>query len=181
MDKDHALSTLLNEALKLAAFEGWSDGMMQNARKQAGMSESEYIRACPGGPTDLIRFWVESADKAMEVFAQKANLPELKVRERIRQLILFRLEYFSEHREAMRKACATLAMPWNTMVSLELLKQSSDHIWRLAGDQSNDYNWYTKRLLLSGVYICHDGWIIHWPDHQKSKLAPPVYCLAIKS
>lgn len=27
-----------------------------------------------------------------------------------------------------------------------------DGIWRAAGDTSTDYNWYTKRALLAGVY-----------------------------
>ena len=29
---------------------------------------------------------------------------------------------------------------------------TADHIWRALGDTSEDYNWYTKRATLSGVY-----------------------------
>ena len=152
MDKDQALSTLLAEALTLAAFEGWGESMMKNACEQAAISESEYIRACPNGPIDLIRFWMNSTDEAMETFAKEADLDTLKVRERIKQLILFRLEHFSRHREAVRKACFTLALPWNAATNIELLGQTIGRMWRLAGDTSNDYNWHTKRLLLSGIY-----------------------------
>ena len=34
-----------------------------------------------------------------------------------------------------------------------------DAMWRAAGDQSNDFNYYTKRGLLAGVY---SATLLHW-------------------
>ena len=43
-------------------------------------------------------------------------------------------------------------LPWNAGLNIKILSQTVDKIWHLAGDNSHDYNWYTKRTLLAGVY-----------------------------
>ena len=55
------------------------------------------------------------------------------------------------HREAVRRAIAFYAMPWNAAAGLSALYATVDAMWKCAGDTSTDYNFYTKRLLLSGV------------------------------
>ena len=39
----------------------------------------------------------------------------------------------------------------NIFVPIQLYK-SIDQIWFIAGDTSTDFNFYTKRLILSGIY-----------------------------
>ena len=41
------------------------------------------------------------------------RIAAMKIRERIRDLVLFRLEAMAPHREALRRALAILAMPQN--------------------------------------------------------------------
>jgi ubiquinone biosynthesis protein COQ9 len=36
---------------------------------------------------------------------------------------------------------------------LKALAKTADAIWRAAGDRSTDFNWYTKRALVSAVYV----------------------------
>lgn len=153
MDKPLATATILQQALPLAAFDGWCDAMFKQAYKNANISESEAIRACPRGVMDLLDCWALEADAAVAEFAARENLSELKIRQRIKQLILFRLNYVSKDREALRRACALLALPWHIAENFRMLHRTVDRMWLLAGDTSNDYNWYSKRLLLSGVYI----------------------------
>jgi len=40
----------------------------------------------------------------------------------------------------------------NIPASISELAKLSDEIWYLAGDESADTSWYTKRTMLSGVY-----------------------------
>ena len=40
----------------------------------------------------------------------------------------------------------------NNLTGLKLIWETSDIIWKIAGDTSNDINWYTKRTTLSAVY-----------------------------
>jgi ubiquinone biosynthesis protein COQ9 len=45
-----------------------------------------------------------------------------------------------------------MAMPQNMPNTMQQLGELVDEMWFLAGDKSTDLNWYTKRMLLSGVY-----------------------------
>jgi ubiquinone biosynthesis protein COQ9 len=85
----------------------------------------------------------------------------MKVRDRIRSMIWFRLELMAPAREAVRKALAILAMPQNVPLALRTGWRSADLMWRLAGDTATDYNHYTKRLTLSGVYA---STLLAWLD-----------------
>jgi len=48
---------------------------------------------------------------------------------------------------------ALLGSPQNIPTSFTNLSELIDEIWFQCGDQTNDYSWYTKRALLTGVYI----------------------------
>jgi ubiquinone biosynthesis protein COQ9 len=63
-----------------------------------------------------------------------------------------RLEQLAPHREAVRRALSYLALPQNAALGAKCLYRTVDAIWYAAGDTATDYNFYTKRLLLAGVY-----------------------------
>jgi len=52
----------------------------------------------------------------------------------------------------MRRAFAILAMPGNALTGARLAWRSVDRIWRVAGDTATDFNHYSKRAILAGVY-----------------------------
>ena len=43
-------------------------------------------------------------------------------------------------------------MPQNALAGARLAWRSADRIWRLAGDTATDFNHYSKRTILIGVY-----------------------------
>jgi ubiquinone biosynthesis protein COQ9 len=45
-----------------------------------------------------------------------------------------------------------LALPQNVARAARLGWRAADHIWRAAGDTAVDYNHYTKRTLVAGIY-----------------------------
>ena len=46
-----------------------------------------------------------------------------------------------------------MALPQNVAGSASALAKLVDEIWYLVGDRSMDFSYYTKRGLLSGVYV----------------------------
>jgi len=80
------------------------------------------------------------------------DLAGMKVRERITTAVLTRLEILKPHKEAARRAAAFLMMPANAALGMKLVYQTVDAMWRAAGDTSTDFNFYTKRAILAGVY-----------------------------
>ena len=66
--------------------------------------------------------------------------------------IRHRFETNLGNREAIRAAVTFLLMPQNAGLAAKLLYRTIDAIWYAIGDRSTDFNFYTKRGLLAGVY-----------------------------
>lgn len=152
MDKTETLNRIIEHALPNVPFDGWSDTTIEAAARQAGINLGELIRATPGGIIQIIDQWMLNTDHELHLFAMANNLSALKIRERIAALVMYRLEILLPHREAVRRTVSYLLLPWNLHQNLKLLHRTVDLMWQLAGDTSTDYNWYTKRILLAGVY-----------------------------
>src|SRR4029079_11361060 len=110
----------------------------------AGVNTDVARLAFPGGPMDMIAAWIDSTDARMQAAFADGHLTALKIRDRIRTLLLFRLDAVAGQEEALRRALAIQAMPQNLVRTLKLGWSSADLMWRLAGDTATDYNHYTK-------------------------------------
>lgn len=144
-----ALAPAVAEA---AIFDGWGDEAVATAAFAEGIDPAVAAFAFQGGPMEMIAAWVARIDADMAAALPQPLLASLPVRERIRQLVQFRLDAISGSREALRRALAIMALPQNLVRATSLGWSSADAMWRLAGDVATDYNHYTKRLTLAGIY-----------------------------
>jgi ubiquinone biosynthesis protein COQ9 len=135
-----------------AVFDGWTAAAVNSAATQLGIDPAQARLAFPKDPAHMVEAWIEGVDAAMVERFTPEVVAAMKVRDRIRSMILYRIEVTTPAREAVRKALAILAMPQNLALGLRTGWRSADLMWRLAGDTATDYNHYTKRLTLSGVY-----------------------------
>lgn len=144
-----ALGPALAEA---AVWDGWSDAAVRSAAASRGIDADAAVFAFQGGPMVQIAAWIGSIDTAMAAALPAETLAAMKIRERIRTLVQFRLDGIAPHKEALRRALAIMAMPQNAPRALRLGWHSADAMWRLAGDTATDYNHYTKRMTLGTLY-----------------------------
>lgn len=135
-----------------AIFDGWSDAAVIAAARGIGVDPDVARLAYPGGAMDMISAWIETIDAAMADDLPQSVLDEMPIRERIRRLVQYRLDAIMGLEEALRRALAIMAMPQNVASSLKTGWRSADIMWRLAGDVATDYNHYTKRTILAGIY-----------------------------
>ncbi|MEW4448813.1 COQ9 family protein [Qipengyuania sp. JC766] len=135
-----------------AVFDGWTDIAVTTAAEMSGVDPDVARLAYKGGPMEMIVAWVDSVDAAMAAELPKEKLAEMKIRDRIRTLVLFRLDAIAGQEEALRRATAIMAMPQNAPRALKVGWNSADRMWRLAGDTATDYNHYTKRAILASIY-----------------------------
>ena len=152
MDIETTRRRLLDATLPHVPFDGWTGTALQRAAADLGLDAATAVNAFPGGAAELIAFHSAEADRRMLDALQPMDLPAMRVRDRVAAAVRLRLEQNAEHREAIRRALAFLALPQNGPLALKCLYRTVDAIWYAAGDTSTDYNFYTKRLLLSGVY-----------------------------
>jgi len=135
-----------------AAFDGWSTAALAMTAAELGVPAERARLAFPGGQAQMIDAWFDAIDKAMLLAFPPERIAAMKIRARIQELVLFRLEAMRPHREALRRALAILAMPRNLPDGARLAWRSADRIWRVAGDTATDLNHYSKRAILVGVY-----------------------------
>ena len=100
----------------------------------------------------MIDAWFAHVDRAMAVALPPERIAAMKIRDRIRALVLARLEAVAPYREALRRAFAILARPQHVAHGAKLGWRAADAMWRLAGDRATDFSHYSKRATLAALY-----------------------------
>lgn len=154
----HKLPTLLDAFLDNAPFNGLSNAALKAAAKEIGINQGELEIIAPDYAISIIDYWFSKADEAMvhELSIRKG----LKIREKATLAVRVRLEYFSLHKEALRRAIVQLALPHNAPRSLAIGYRMADAAWRAFGDTSTDFNYYTKRTMLLGVDVATSAFFL---------------------
>lgn len=152
MTLDELRAALAPHLAPNAAFDGWSAKAVDAAADAVGADRDVARLAVPGTAIDMIDLWFAEIDRRMAQALPPETLGPMKIRAKITALVEARLDALAPHREALRRAVAILAMPQNAARAARLGWRSADAMWRLAGDTATDYNHYTKRAMLAGIY-----------------------------
>ena len=136
----------LAQALPKLTEQGWREDVLPK----------DFRLVFPGGLLELADFFCAQGDARLKPL--KARIP---VHEKIAQLVRRRLK--SEDPQVVRPTVAFLAARGH----VRPLWGTCDVIWRCAGDRSTDMNFYTKRLVLMGVFCAT---LLFWlEDSSKNK------------
>ena len=146
-----------------AAFDGWTHKAVDSATEQLGVDPAQARLAFPKQPAEMVDAYIQGVDAAMAAHFTTERIAAMRVRDRIRAMVWFRLETMAPAREAVRTGLSILAMPQNLAMAAKIGWRSADLMWRIAGDTATDYNHYSKRLILSGVY---GSTLLAWLDDQ---------------
>lgn len=154
MKNDHLeISRLRGELLAAirphVPFDGWSQTSFLAAVADLGADPGLARVVCPRGAIDLAVEYHRAADRALLDALAARDLAGLRFREKVALAVKLRLELVEP--ELVRRASSAFALPQNAATGAKLVWETADVIWRALGDTSEDYNWYSKRLTLSGV------------------------------
>lgn len=152
MTLDELRAALAPRIAPNAVFDGWSDKALAMAAAELGVPAPRAHLCFPGGAPEMIDAWFDAIDRATAAAFPLERIEATKIRERISELVMFRLELVQPHKEALRRALAILAQPQNLALGARLAWRAADRMWRIAGDRATDFNHYSKRALLMGVY-----------------------------
>jgi ubiquinone biosynthesis protein COQ9 len=154
---------LIEAVLPDVPFDGWSSSAIDAAARRAGLAPSEVAALFPGGVRDVVAGFSHWADDRMLAALDEKTLAAMKVRDRVGTAVRARLALLEPHREAVRRALSVLALPQNMPLGMKLLYDTVNAIWYAAGDTASDFNFYTKRGLLAGVYAAT---MLYWLDDR---------------
>ena len=151
-DRDALADRLLDAMLAHVPFEGWSSLALRAGAADAGVDWPTAKRIFPGGADDVLALWGTRSNRRMLAALAEIDLDAMRIRDRITTCVRVRLEALEPHREAVRAAVCRASLPQNAPAAARAVWRTVDAMWRAAGDTATDFNYYSKRGLLAGVY-----------------------------
>jgi len=165
MNKRERKDRLILAALGHVPFDGWSLGALRRGASESGLDEGEVELLFPYGRRQVIEHFADLADRYLVEDLDCTDIGSLRIRERIAAVVRTRLERWTPHREALRQAVGLSLLPGGMKDTLGNLFKTVDIMWKAAGDRSTDYNYYSKRGLLAGVY---SSTVLFWLNDRSS-------------
>jgi ubiquinone biosynthesis protein COQ9 len=144
---------VLFSIIEILPYEAFDINIISKACKNIGL-QSEYANLLfPNGRAEFLEVFRDYIDEIM-VERIKNELGEVKsITSRIFESLKIRFEILDKYKIIIPKIITFYSMPWNHLKLYPYTWKSMNLIWRNAGnDKSTDFNYYTKRGLLTGVY-----------------------------
>ena len=158
---DHLVKIDLVKAMLLhVPFDGWTWLAMEQGASDIKFKQNNteqqrmeiFKNLFQNDPIYFIETFTQFVDDATKKRYIVLDVKPERIPEKITKIILMKLSYCLPYREAIRSSLLITALPKNSKKSLNILYKTCNSIWRLAGDQSTDFSFYTKRLSLGAVY-----------------------------
>ena len=150
---------LLNKRLKvlviaknIIAKDGFNSKAFIKISKNTAINENEIHLLFPDGYNDIIKFALDQLNVELENYCKNLDLIRLPLHKRIRKIILSKVLIMNKEKNFYKKLFLSLLLPKRSFSISKQLYKSIDQIWYIAGDTSTDFNFYTKRLILAGIY-----------------------------
>jgi len=143
---------ILSNAKKHIPFDGWNEKILSTVANDLKIPINEIHALFPKNYRDLLELYLEDSESKMLIDCKKLNISNMKIDKKIYEIIFFRIKKNLNNKELIRKTFFALSLPKNSLLGISSLYKTVDNIWFLAGDNSLDFNFYTKRLILAGIY-----------------------------
>lgn len=165
---DKLRTAILCHALERAGEERWTKTMLDGSARDAGIGRDDLKLAFAEGIGALLRYFCQQGDLEMAALLSERQVDAMAIRERVAQGVMTRIEVDLGRKSAVREAVAAFAQPRFSLLGLGALYDTADAIWNAIGDEARDYNRYTKRTILAGVY---GATVVVWLSDKSDDLA----------
>ncbi|NXG43888.1 COQ9 protein, partial [Psilopogon haemacephalus] len=149
---------ILTAALDFVPEHGWSAEAIAEGAKTLGLSVAAAGMFHRDGSELVLHFVSQCNTKLSELLKQEHKRVQLGEAEKkatdqfLRDAVEARLRMLIPYIEKWPQALSILLLPHNIPSSLNLLTSMIDDILHYAGDQATDFNWYTRRAVLTAIY-----------------------------
>ena len=145
-------SIILQKLKKIVSVEGWSEKVLKQLL-QNGVEKSDLVTFFQYDYKELLKYSLEELNKSLEKEINKINIINYSLNKRIKKILMLRFNILNNDKEFYKKTFYHLLIPSNNKIMKSSLYKSVDTMWYLAGDNSTDFNFYTKRLILAVIYV----------------------------
>ena len=143
---------VLRFAKEFVSENGLTKNCLENISKKYGLNTDETDLLFPQGNIDLIKFALEQLNNDLEVYCRQIDLIRLPIHKRIREILLSKISLMNKDKPFYKSIFLNLLIPKKNFSLSSQLYNSVEQLWLIACDSSTDFNFYTKRLILSGIY-----------------------------
>ena len=143
---------ILKLAKLIIAEESLNLDTFQTIASKHNLNINEINLLFPNGNKDLINYSLEQLNIDLQEFCKSIDLIRLPIHKRVRKILLSKIEIMNKEKKFYKKIFLSSLLPNKTVSLYKQLYKSIDQIWYLAGDTSVDFNFYSKRLILAGIY-----------------------------
>mgnify|MGYP001464604206 CR=1 FL=1 len=145
---------------------GWSRETLLHCAKKQRITTPNLALLFPSFEYDVLKFLIAQNNNIVEKNYNSFNHSRLKTRDKIKTILELKFDNNTYLKQALPEMLKFLLRPGNIFMSIKMLHENSDFIWKLAGDKSNDFSYYSKRGLLSMVYLAT---LIYWLNDKSTK------------
>lgn len=149
---------ILTAALEFVPAHGWTAEAIAEGAQSLGLSSAAASMFGNDGSELILHFMTQCNARLTRVLEEEQKLVQLGQAEKkktdkfLRDAVETRLRMLIPYIQHWPRALSILMLPHNIPPSLNLLTSMVDDMWHYAGDQSTDFNWYTRRAVLAGIY-----------------------------
>ena len=163
MNLEKIRNNIMQEAKLSVVKYGWNENLFLNISRNSRFKLEEIKILFPDGYKSVLQMYLDEINDIMTKESEKINLIRLRVHERIKEIIILRLRLISKNKKLIHKTFLHLLLPANYKIASKNLYKTVDQIWFIAGDNSHDFNFYTKRAILASVYT---SVIVHFINNE---------------
>lgn len=138
--------------LENVPFSSWGEETISYAEKKLQVRHGTFKLYFPKGAIDAIDYMCSYFDSLLAERIKNSDIENYKTAKRVRESVIMWLDILKEYKEVIEKTMAFLSLPGNLNKATSFLWRTASVIWYDAGyDDSVDFNYYSKRFLLTGV------------------------------
>ena len=156
MKKNNLLNSRRLKILNLSKYViskyGWNDLIFKKISKEKKININEINLFFPNGFKEMIKYSLSCLNYDLEKQINQINIKNIPLHKKIKKIVLTKIEIMNDNKNFYKKTFYYLMIPTNYKLLTSQLYVSIDLMWRLSDDTSTDFNYYTKRIILSGVY-----------------------------
>jgi rpsU-divergently transcribed protein len=139
---------LLLCAIEQAEFHDWNNTLIDRICDINNINQDLFYIVFQNGITGLADSFFKLVDEEMSQSITD-GFDKLPIHVQVSKLLSTRFNYKYTHKSVVLKI---LSMPINIKFQISHVLRTSDNIWNKVAHQSNGFDYYTRRMMLSYVY-----------------------------
>ena len=144
---------ILQETKKIVKKMGWGSHVIEELKMSNKFKYNELKILFPDGYSDLINLSLTELNEDLINAINSKNIISLSLTKRVKKILMVKFNLLNKDKTFYNKTFNHLLLPMKSIIMKKNLYNSVDTIWYLAGDNSTDFNFYTKRIILASIYI----------------------------